>query len=154
MNVIASAEQITEVVSSLAKALQVKPLDAETMVMYQVGLSKLTQQELAHAGIELFKHWKEKGYPRCQDFLDRAMTLKRSEEPKALPEPARPEMAKMAQVGLHLMQSDAPRSEKLEHFRKMDRLFPGIGWAEEGMRLQKDFARIDKKREERPRHND
>lgn len=46
---------------------------------------------------------------------------------------------------LRLMMSPASREDKLECFRVMESQYPGVGWALEGMRLEKELARNDKK---------
>jgi len=46
---------------------------------------------------------------------------------------------------IRLMLGSASRKDKLECFKVMDQQYPGVGWAMEGMRLQKEWERLDKR---------
>lgn len=47
--------------------------------------------------------------------------------------------AKHSVQAILLMLSPASREDKLECFRMMDKNYPGVGWAHEGMKLQKEW---------------
>lgn len=81
--------------------------------------------------------WAEKKGGETPEQIRRAGSIFTTEQQDA--------HARHAVQAVRLMLSPAARADKLECFRQMDKSYPGIGWAMEGMRREKDIVRNDKR---------
>jgi hypothetical protein len=122
-------------------------LDEIKGAAYLQALSHLTDSAFNHAVSEIVLTGR--AFPKPVDIREMAATLKidstrclTNDEDRHLPHGMQPKHNESAKVAMQMMFSDKiPREHKLEAFRRMDRAYPGIGWAEEGNKLKKLFDR-------------